>query len=123
MSSPVCAEQSPGEERPPSALGGHQTDVPRRLPVRTVRPESGDAAYPRLPRPGLPRQGVRTQWRSGPAGNGPHQCVKDSPSFLRIASLLLLKCKIVPGAYLSIKFYFKGALRRSKSMLDLWGQT
>lgn len=104
MSCPVCAEQSPGEERPASAPGGHQTDVPRRLPVRTIRPESGDAAYPRLPRPGLPRQGMRTQWHSRPAGIQSHQCEKDSPRFLGITAILLLKCKIIHGTYLSIKF-------------------
>lgn len=72
LSCPVRAEQSPGQERPPSAPGGHQTDVPRRLPVRAVRPESGDAAHPRLPWPGLPGQGVRARWTlKRPAGTRP----------------------------------------------------
>lgn len=54
----VCPESSPREERPASAAGGHQAHLPRPLPVRSVRPQPGDAAHPRLPRPRLPRQSL-----------------------------------------------------------------
>lgn len=59
--SPVSAELSPGPKRSSSAPPGHQTDVPRPLPVHAVCSQPGDAAHPRLPRPRLPHQSL-TIW-------------------------------------------------------------
>lgn len=58
---PVSTESTSGEKRSSAASRRYQTHVPRLVPLHAVGTEPGDAAHPRLPRPGVPRQGLTAE--------------------------------------------------------------